>query len=115
MARLIDADVIVKGLNRWKNKLIQTYGENDEFVRCIDRIIDNYIDNAPTIDAEPVRHGHWDSNGCCTICGKCAACTEWDTPVYGHWNGISRLSHFDHHVDTVKTEYCPNCGAKMDE
>lgn len=42
----------------------------------------------PTIDAEPVRHGRW-------IDGmKCSECPQ---------------------VDTTKPNYCPNCGAKMNE
>lgn len=50
--------------------------------------------NAPTIDAEPVRHGRWadEDNGrwVCTLCGS------WyivDSNGYMH--------------------YCPHCGAKM--
>ena len=45
------------------------------------------IDYAPSIDAEPVRHGRWEHGMRCSGCGQ---------------------------VDTTKPNYCPNCGAKMD-
>ena len=58
------------------------------------------IDNAPTVDAEPVRHGHWSKRQdgelynlpfsvvCCSVCGN---------------------------PQSTETPYCSNCGAKMDE
>ncbi len=53
------------------------------------------ISDAPTVDAEPVRHGQWlklkDING---FFVRCSVCLE----AYGE-----------------ETNYCPNCGAKMDE
>lgn len=56
-----------------------------------------FADDAPTIDAEPVRHGHWINAGHdewshyrkCSVCGKLI-------------------------VNMSKTNYCPDCGAKMD-
>ena len=55
------------------------------------------IKKAPTIEAEPVKHGRWErvpSNGIggtarCSICGKA---------IYGYHT----------------MNYCPNCGANMD-
>lgn len=56
----------------------------------------NDIDNAPTVDAEPVRHGHWEKTITwwiyCSVCGS-EPPNECNCP----------------------TPYCPNCGAKMDE
>ena len=49
------------------------------------------IDNAPSIEAEPVRHGHWywaDNVRCCSMCGQ-------------------RSIYFE-------APYCQWCGAKMD-
>ena len=57
------------------------------------------IDNAPAVDAEPVRHGKWIKGG--YACGeyewKCSACGETD------WRGSA---------DWMK--FCMYCGAKMD-
>lgn len=57
------------------------------------------IDNLPEVDAEPVRHGHWithNEGNPFEIYGKCSIC--------GFSQSIS-----DH------LNYCPDCGAKMDE
>ena len=59
--------------------------------------------NEPTIDAEPVRHGHWIErkehiylpNGCKEWINF--YCSECEAP------------------NNSPTDYCPNCGAKMDE
>lgn len=52
--------------------------------------------NLPTVEAEPVRHGRWilqtNGHGTCSTCG-----TSVDL-----LNGMT-------------WEYCPKCGAKMDE
>lgn len=53
---------------------------------------------SPTIDAEPVRHARWNEYQGGNICSKCnkdALC-----------NGIE---------EEVKSNFCPNCGARMDE
>lgn len=74
--RLIDANAVLKGKN--DHEMISTH----------------IIWNAPTIDAEPVRHGHWIDVGSnddlwrCSVCGELQIC-------YGR--------------------YCSTCGAKMDE
>ena len=65
------------------------------------------IEEQPTVDAEPVRHGRWMSfEEYCqklgadpeTYTGGWSFCSECEKPMrsYYGWN------------------YCPNCGAKMD-
>lgn len=83
MSRLIDAD-------KFKNWLMENYVLYDG-----DRSLKD-IDEQPTVDAEPVKHGHWimyDDEGWtiyeCSNCGK--------------------------HSPSADTYYCPICGAKMDE
>ena len=98
--RLIDADKIV-----FEYSKLREIGPFD-----IAGIVDCFakqIQSAPTIDAEPVRHGRWEmvedpwfSDVCkCTACGEeyvLEYVLEADTPSeYGY-------------------NYCPNCGAKMD-
>ena len=66
--------------------------------------VNRTIMNAPTIEAEPVRHGRWKaeerdswSGGGAYICSACG---------YGYsWGGFFEANDFN---------YCPNCGAKMD-
>ena len=54
------------------------------------------IEEAPTVDAAPVRHGRWQSwhasRGEIEQCSECGA----------SYDGVTGWS------------YCPNCGAKMD-
>lgn len=66
--------------------------------------IRNALKQAPTIEAEPVRHGRNDymkaEGHCefmCSICGARAYVVEGGDLDGGYFN------------------YCPNCGAKMDE
>ena len=63
----------------------------------------NAIDEMPAADVAPVRHGRWieqeqceESLYSCSVCG-----TEWISFV-----GTPK----EHGMD-----FCPNCGAKMDE
>lgn len=66
--------------------------------------------DAPTIEAEPVRHGKWirDDLGraCCSVCEKPIPCVEEydsDEDCGGTYE-----------VEIDETPYCPNCGCKMD-
>lgn len=90
--RLIDADALLA--------IIEEEGEDLETVEfklatiaCI-----NHIKEAPTVDAEPVRHGRWVKKD-----PHCAglACL---------WN----CSECGEESDDEGYRYCPNCGAKME-
>lgn len=61
------------------------------------------IDHMPTVDAEPVRHGHWDDMG---DFEQCSVCHGTHLKVYQTCYGK---------MTWVNMSYCPNCGAKMDE
>ena len=84
---------------------------------CAHRNVCKAIDNQPctecnhyqcTADVEPVKHGQWIYNiesgeYLCSACGENALSFRKDT-LYG-------LDLYE----TCLTDYCPNCGAKMDE
>lgn len=53
--------------------------------------------DAPTIDAEPIRRGHWEHGE--DVFGMYCQCSECGNQYYGSY----------------EFKYCPNCGAKMDE
>lgn len=56
------------------------------------------MEDAPAVDAEPVRHGYWNGKPVCGHCTvHCSCCRDAFLDNAGRWN------------------YCPNCGAKMDE
>ena len=90
--RLIDADALVEKAY-W-------HGEHPDvgnpFAEGVDAVDMSDIDNAPTIEAEPVRHGYWMCVDYYDIGDVCSEC-DWDS---GMVNPTLR--------------YCPNCGAKMD-
>lgn len=54
------------------------------------------LDNVPTVEAEPVRHGHWIRNDNGTY--SCSECHSW----------IPNEQHY-------YARYCLFCGAKMNE
>lgn len=88
--RLIDADALSENIRSGAGTALQKF------------FADICVAAAPTIEAEPVRHGRWEYRAVdtpnlgrryemyCTACGK--------TPDPKKWY-----------------DYCPNCGAKMDK
>ena len=107
MARLIDADALsehIKGLPTW-------FEDGGGMWSCLDGYpnglfypedIISSIENAPTVDAVEVVHGRWIPN------------FEYDFD-----RGEHRLTGY--HCDKCgiwtlkKSNYCPNCGARMDD
>ena len=85
-----------------RNALLDAMPKDDELLSVDVRRI---ICESPIIDAEPVRHGHWETKVYTTGDGLddwgiihreevCSECGKWQI-------GISN--------------FCPNCGAKMGE
>lgn len=67
------------------------------------------VNNAPTIEAEPVKHAYWESCGYvfhgiewkrCSACGKCA--------------GVSYYGLLDGKIEMETPAQCGCCGARMD-
>lgn len=81
MTRLIDADALLQAIINYP------YGYRG--------MIESEIENQPTVDAEPVRHGKWkehnDYPGLAYLCSECGYFT------------------------TDRSRFCRNCGARMDE
>ena len=87
MSELIDRQALKNKLKRWDE--CDPY----EFVE----IAFHAVDDAPTIDAVPVRHGEWILQASGRDC-KCSVCESYWIP-FG---------------DEYDYKYCPNCGARMD-
>ena len=72
-------------------------------VRCracwVDDTLD-YIDSEPAADVAPVRHGRWIDKG------EYAVCTECGGRSGTQYDGVEPIP--------LMTQFCPNCGAKMD-
>ena len=91
MARYIDADVLKERLENLKAEI-----DNEKYFQWhIAAYFSQIIDDAPTADVEPVRHGRWIHNGLMLNRQKCPECGFWDDALQADY-------------------YCPNCGAKMD-
>ena len=93
--RPIDANALLE------NRIFSVkYGYIGNGLQLIQMAI-NCIKNAPTIDAEPVRHGRW-------IQSKIV-------PAY-HYCSLCKVTHKMEMSCNVYVfmKYCPNCGAKMD-
>lgn len=94
--RLIDADALLE------SGICAEYGHNDNGLLLIPmRDVTNSIRNAPTIDAEPVRHGRWLYN-------------YYPTVWYGHGEPPEWVCSECEERAYNTYDYCPNCGAKMD-
>lgn len=92
--RPIDADALLKSPDvSW----VYQYDETGEYIKY-KAIPVEAIEKAPTLDLAPVVHGEWVKDGGCECrCKKCGY-----APLYDYFGRV-RLSN-----------YCPNCGAKMD-
>lgn len=88
--RLIDADIF----NHFEYDVFDGQLTEDA-VQGIDAIL-NIIDDAPTIEAEPIRHGHW-------------------TIIKNAYGEVEGFIHEDcGRTSMSKDAYCPRCGAKME-
>ena len=107
--RLIDADALLERMKR----------TNRYFNVKFD------IEEAPTIEAEPVRHGRWileahkeRVNYRWNVTAECSECCDEKKEIYaGFFPGIPDYLAKDVILDSAKSvklsNYCPNCGADM--
>ena len=100
--KLIDADNVLKALGIFSDR---EHGDPD-FLNGIETARE-IVEQAPTVDAEPVRHGRW------------VKMTGMLPPEYhGHYE----CSECQWHMKGIRNSwtreeemsYCPNCGARMD-
>lgn len=81
--RLIDADALLINAEQYRCG-------RGEYSRMVDVW---HIEHAPTIEAEPVRHGRW---------------------LVDARTGMSFCSDCNCYAVEADTKYCPECGCKMD-
>ena len=97
--RPIDADALI---DRW-NGLLAQMRKTADGMRPVDfRAVIVDISKQPTIEAEPVKHGRWET-----------------TPILrtdpdGDWVALEYHCSLCNRLEYRKENYCPNCGAKMD-
>lgn len=105
MAEYIERKKAIFPLYRWKNIIKNTYGENDEYVRCLTEAIEK-IEDVPTADVAPVRHGHWKIKERGLFCSECGLPSGFIDKILVEEDGLR--------VGFMKIPYCPHCGTKMD-
>ena len=93
MPRLIDADELTAQIMGMAMDKAVVYG-NAAIKGSKEIFALAMVTQAPTIDAEPVRHGKW-------ILGKCNRCGE-HAPF---WSMATTY---------YESNFCPHCGARMD-
>ena len=119
MSRLIDADAFAEKIK--EISIRQGYYDFHPKSMSVGEILDSVIadlkgegvcgfENAPTVDAVPVNHGHWekvDTRGYLSPGGtptvRCSICKDRRTE---HLCGVEYPEW---------RNFCPVCGAKMDE
>ena len=95
--RLIDANALLETGSGIK-MIVPVNCHPYEAIRIQGNAFRKAVEEAPTVDAVEVVHGHnlkdYNSAFECSVCGW----EDWDTLT----------------ADTSEYNYCPNCGAKMD-
>ena len=94
--RLIRESDVIKNIDEWL--------DNYPLPRHVEKGLQSheellaYIEEAPTIEAKPIVHAHWEKWGCeGTVCSNC----------YGR-------VLYECDEQEKKSKYCPHCGATMD-
>lgn len=98
MVRLIDADELIEELIKCESSIYPITSELILGVKSGYRKTIVQVEHAPTIDAEPVRHGEWTDTGI----------EELDLIYSGY-----KCSQCGFILCGDQTKYCPGCGAKM--
>ena len=90
--RLIDAEKLKRAIGFADAEVL--YDKNGKYLAEAIAYIQDILDRQPTVEARPVIHGHWIEKKMPFDYVMCSAC-EIGVPF--------------------ETDYCPSCGAKMDE
>lgn len=121
--RLIDADWVLENAENVVLKILK----NEPAERAIKHqghMFRSLIKRAPTIDAEPVRHGRWEwyedwgpstwlePPDCLAAEWRCSACKK-NLADYIDTHAPGETVYMDNSENKPTLAYCPHCGAKM--
>ena len=91
--KYIKREVLIESIKNRFKKLIDDGYVYEEIVDCNAEIVELII-SLPTADVTEVKHGKWVKDRNCYTCSECG---------------------FYYFANNSKSNYCPNCGAKMDK
>ena len=99
MAEYIEREAISEEIRKYYYKNPPNFSYGEGFDRGLDRAQRAILD-APSADVAPVRHGRWIDKGEYAVCMECGgrSGTQYD--------GVEPIP--------LMTQFCPNCGARMD-
>lgn len=99
MTEYIEREAISEEIRKYYYKNPPNSSYEEGFDRGLDRAQRAILD-APAADVAPVRHGRWIDKGEYAVCMECGgrSGTQYD--------GVEPIP--------LMTQFCPNCGAKMD-
>lgn len=103
--KYIECEKLIKALKIWQNKIIETYGKNDEYVKCLDAVLLG-VDHTPAADVRPVVKAEWYGEADGYADGELVY-DMWSCPICG--------KRFEEWEEKPDWNYCPNCGADMRE
>ena len=125
MTEYIERDAISEEIRKYYYKNPPNFSYGEGFDRGLDRA-QRAIFNAPAADVVPVRHGRWlleankDKVNCrWNVTAECSNCCDEKKEIWAGFfpNVPDWLARDTALIDakSVKlSNYCPNCGAKMD-
>lgn len=100
MAEYIEHEKLIDALKIWQSQLIEAYGSDDEYVRCLNSVLYG-VEAATVADVRPVVRGKWVP----VIRYLENTVVGWECSVCGFGIDISEDGF----------NYCPKCGADMRE
>lgn len=82
---------------------------NKHFINGIETVLE-YAENLPAADVAPVVHSYWEVYSCSQYMGR----DEVGEPKWRDGRFYICHNYKCRRKTVIKSNYCPNCGAKMD-
>ena len=123
MAEYIKREELMKFPIR-RNHYDKKHGD-EHFINGIETVLE-YAENLPAADVSPVRHGRWllqanneRTNYRWNVTAECSECCDEEKEIWAGFfpnvpDWLARDAALVSAESVKLSNYCPNCGAKMD-